>query len=152
MQEQDNYQTFISRASEFIPQQRIITDYLRTLAYGTDASFYRLLPRVIVQVANENEVIRLMALATELEVPVTFRASGTSLSGQSITDSVLLSLTPDWKRYEILDDGHQIRMQCGVLGGDANRYLAPLGRQLAPMPASIDAATVGELPSITLPE
>ena len=143
MQEQDNYQTFISRASEFIPQQRIITDYLRTLAYGTDASFYRLLPRVIVQVANENEVIRLMALATDLEVPVTFRASGTSLSGQSITDSVLLSLTPDWKYYEILDGGNQIRMQCGVLGGDANRYLAPLGRQLAPMPASIDAATVG---------
>lgn len=143
MQEQDKYQEFIAEAAKFIPEKRIITDYLRTLAYGTDASFYRLLPKVIVQVAEESEVIRLMALATKLNLPITFRASGTSLSGQSITNSIMLSLTPDWKDYEILESGKKIRMQCGVLGGDANRYLAPLERQLAPMPASIDAATVG---------
>ncbi|WP_415911561.1 FAD-binding and (Fe-S)-binding domain-containing protein [Neptuniibacter sp. QD37_11] len=143
MQEQDKYQEFIAEAAKFIPEKRIITDYLRTLAYGTDASFYRLLPKVIVQVAEESEVIHLMALATKLNLPITFRASGTSLSGQSITNSIMLSLTPDWKDYEILESGKKIRMQCGVLGGDANRYLAPLERQLAPMPASIDAATVG---------
>lgn len=143
MQEQDKYQEFIAEAATFIPEKRIVTDYLRTLAYGTDASFYRLLPKVIVQVAEESEVIRLMALATKLNLPITFRASGTSLSGQSITNSIMLSLTPDWKDYEILESGKKIRMQCGVLGGDANRYLAPLERQLAPMPASIDAATVG---------
>ena len=143
MLEQDKYQEFIAEAGEFIPEKRIITDYLRTLAYGTDASFYRLLPKVIVQVASEDEMVRLMGLATKYELPITFRASGTSLSGQTITDSILLAITPDWKDYEILDDGKKIRMQCGVLGGDANRYLAPLDRQLAPMPASIDAATVG---------
>ncbi|WP_415901945.1 FAD-binding and (Fe-S)-binding domain-containing protein [Neptuniibacter sp. QD29_5] len=143
MQEQDKYQEFIAEAAKFFPEKRIITDYLRTLAYGTDASFYRLLPKVIVQVAEESEVIRLMALATKLNLPITFRASGTSLSGQSITNSIMLSLTPDWKDYEILESGKKIRMQCGVLGGDANRYLAPLERQLAPMPASIDAATAG---------
>lgn len=143
MQEQDEYQEFIGRAAEFIPHKRIITDYLRTLAYGTDASFYRLLPKVIVQVADEAEMIRLMGLASEMTLPITFRASGTSLSGQSITDSILLSLTPDWKDYEILEGGKKIRMQSGVLGGDANRYLEPMQRQLAPMPASIDAATVG---------
>ncbi|NIB45191.1 FAD-binding oxidoreductase [Pseudomaricurvus alkylphenolicus] len=143
MQEQNTYQEFITRAAEVVPQQRIITDYLRTLAYGTDASFYRLQPKVIIQIANEDEVIHLMALASELNLPITFRASGTSLSGQAITDSILLSLTPDWKEYDILEEGKKIRMQCGVLGGDANRYLAPLQRQLAPMPASIDAATIG---------
>ncbi len=143
MPDSTKYEEFKTRAAEFIPQDRIITDYLRTLAYGTDASFYRLLPKVIVQVANENKVIRLMALATELSLAITFRASGTSLSGQTITDSILLRLTPDWKDYEILEDGKKIRMQCGVLGSDANKYLAPLQYQLAPMPASIDAATVG---------
>lgn len=143
MQEKDSYQTFINAAEQFIPQERIISDYLRTLAYGTDASFYRLVPKVIVQVANEQEVIRLMALASEMSLPITFRGSGTSLSGQTITDSILLSITPDWKNFEILEDGAKIRMQCGVLGGDANRYLAPFEHQLAPMPASIDAASIG---------
>lgn len=140
---QEQYQEFISRAADFIPQDRIITDYLRTLAYGTDASFYRLVPKVIIQVAAEAEIVKLMALASELNLPITFRASGTSLSGQAITNSILLSITPDWKKYEILENGDKIRMQCGVLGGDANKYLAPLGRQIAPMPASIDAASVG---------
>ncbi|USD68037.1 FAD-binding and (Fe-S)-binding domain-containing protein [Vibrio sp. SCSIO 43136] len=143
MQEQDSYQLFVAKAMEFIPRDRIIEDYLRTLAYGTDASFYRLVPKVIVQVANEQEVIKLMALATQLNLPITFRGSGTSLSGQTITDSILLSITADWKDFEILEDGAKIRMQCGVLGGDANRYLAPYEYQLAPMPASIDAASVG---------
>ncbi|WED23648.1 FAD-binding oxidoreductase [Vibrio sp. JC009] len=147
MQEKDIYQEFISKAGEFIPEERIVSDYLRALAYGTDASFYRLVPKVIVQVANEDEVIRLMALATEMSLPITFRASGTSLSGQTITDSILLSLTPDWKDYEILEDGTKIRMQCGVLGGDANRYLDPFDYQLAPMPASIDAASIGGIAS-----
>jgi len=147
MQKKDVYQDFISKAADFIPQERIISDYLRTLAYGTDASFYRLVPQVIIQVAGENEVIRLMALATEMNLPVTFRASGTSLSGQTITDSILLSLTPDWKDYEILEGGTKIRMQCGVLGGDANRYLDPFDYQLAPMPASIDAASIGGIAS-----
>ncbi|MDG3087829.1 FAD-binding and (Fe-S)-binding domain-containing protein [Vibrio hannami] len=143
MQKQELYQDFISKAAEFIPEKRIITDYLRKLAYGTDASFYRLIPQVIVQVANEEEIIRLMTLASDLKLPITFRGSGTSLSGQTITDSILLSLTPDWKDYEVLEGGKQIRMQPGVLGGDANRYLAPFDYQLAPMPASIDAASVG---------
>ncbi|WP_026960503.1 FAD-binding and (Fe-S)-binding domain-containing protein [Aliagarivorans taiwanensis] len=143
MQVKDSYEQFVNAAAEFIPSDRLITDYFRSLAYGTDASFYRLVPKVIVQVANEGEVIRLMALASAVGLPITFRASGTSLSGQALSDSILLSLTPDWKDYEILEGGAKIRMQCGVLGGDANRYLAPLHYQLAPMPASIDAASIG---------
>lgn len=143
MQGIDSYEAFINAAKEFIPQERIITDYLRKLAYGTDASFYRLIPKVIVQVANEQEVIELMTLANQMSLPITFRGSGTSLSGQTITDSILISITSDWKDFEILDEGQRIRMQCGVLGGDANRYLSPYEHQLAPMPASIDAASVG---------
>lgn len=141
--EDPRYQDFIQRISQFIPESRIITDYFRKLTYGTDASFYRLVPKIIVKVSCEDEIVRIMDIASQLVLPITFRASGTSLSGQSITDSILLSLTPDWKDYEIFEGGKKIRMQCGVLGGDANRYLAPYQRQLAPMPASIDAATVG---------
>lgn len=137
------YQEFVERVCEFIPDNRVITDPLRTLTYGTDASFYRLTPRVIILVANEAEMLQMMKLAVRFNLPITFRASGTSLSGQAITDSIMLSLTHDWKDYEIINNGKQIRMQCGVLGGDANRYLAPFEYQLAPMPASIDAATVG---------
>ncbi|MCV6611710.1 MAG: FAD-binding oxidoreductase [Amphritea sp.] len=137
------YQQFYQQAQAFIPEERLITDRFRTLAYGTDASFYRLVPQILVQVQNEEEMITLMRLASELELPICFRGSGTSLSGQSITDSIMLALTSDWKSLTVLDEGERIRMQCGVLGSEANKALAPHQRMLALMPASIDAATVG---------
>ena len=84
-----------------IPAQRLIADPLRRLAYGTDASFYRLIPRLVVVVEREDEIVRLLALCRRLEVPVTFRAAGTSLSGQAVTDSVLVVLGDGWKRCEI---------------------------------------------------
>lgn len=67
------YQQFYEQAQNFIPAERLITDSLRTLAYGTDASFYRLVPKILVQVKDEAEMITLMRLASELELPICFR-------------------------------------------------------------------------------
>src|SRR5262245_6380373 len=78
------------RLSQFMPDARLVTDPLRLLAWGTDASFYRLVPKLVAVVESEEEVRRLLAVCEELGTPVTFRAAGTSLSGQAITDSVLV--------------------------------------------------------------
>ncbi|RUQ36920.1 MAG: FAD-binding oxidoreductase, partial [Candidatus Competibacteraceae bacterium] len=69
----------------FIPAARLISDPLRTLAYGTDASLYRLIPQLVVRVESEQEMQRILALAHQYRTPVTFRAAGTSLSGQAVT-------------------------------------------------------------------
>jgi D-lactate dehydrogenase len=37
----------------FIPSTRLISDPLRTLAYGTDASLYRLIPHLVVPVESD---------------------------------------------------------------------------------------------------
>jgi len=39
--EKSNYMAFLQEARQFIPQERIYTDELRRLAWGTDAGFYR---------------------------------------------------------------------------------------------------------------
>lgn len=72
---------------------------MRTFAYGTDASFYRLNPKMVVKVHSEEEVARILPIARKMQVPVTFRAAGTSLSGQAITDSVLLKLSHTGKNF-----------------------------------------------------
>ena len=77
---------------------------MRTFAYGTDASFYRLNPKLVVKVHTEDEIARILPIAHKHQVPVTFRAAGTSLSGQAITDSVLLKLSHtgrNFRSYEI---------------------------------------------------
>jgi D-lactate dehydrogenase len=128
----------------FIDADRLIDDPLRTLAYGTDASFYRLVPQLVVKVVNEDEVARLLQLARQHDTPVTFRAAGTSLSGQAITDSVLVMLDGDaWRDYAIDDDAATIRLQPGIIGAQANRYLAAHGRKIGPDPASIATCRIG---------
>ena len=130
--------------SAFIDANRLIDDPLRTLAYGTDASFYRLVPQLVVKVANETEVCRLLKLAHEHQTPVTFRAAGTSLSGQAITDSVLVMLEGStWRDYRISHDAEQIQLQPGIIGAQANRYLLPHGKKIGPDPASIATCKIG---------
>ncbi len=134
---------FVAAIAGAIPADRVIQDPLRRVAFGTDASFYRLVPRLVVQVAGENEVVAVLRAASAGSVPVTFRASGTSLSGQSITDSVLVALTQDWRGSAVLDGGRRLQAQPGLLGGEANRRLRPFGRSIAAQPASIEAASIG---------
>ena len=78
------YQQFYDDLRAFLPEQRLFTDPLRTLAYGTDASFYRLIPKIVIKADSETEVARILQTADSRNIPMTFRAAGTSLSGQSI--------------------------------------------------------------------
>ncbi|WP_434602773.1 FAD-binding oxidoreductase [Pseudomonas sp. Z4-7] len=134
---------FLRDVHQLIPQKRRFDDPLSTLAFGTDASFYRLIPKLVVRVESEDEVIALLQLAQRDRVPVTFRAAGTSLSGQAISDSVLIVLGDNWNGREIREQGTQIRLQPGVIGAQANAWLAPFGRKIGPDPASINACKIG---------
>ncbi|WP_085598981.1 MULTISPECIES: FAD-binding and (Fe-S)-binding domain-containing protein [unclassified Pseudomonas] len=134
---------FLRDAQRLIPQERRFDDPLSTLAFGTDASFYRLIPKLVIRVESEDEVVALLQLAQRDQVPVTFRAAGTSLSGQAISDSVLIVLGDNWNAREIREQGAQIRLQPGVIGAQANAWLAPFGRKIGPDPASINACKIG---------
>ena len=54
---------FLQEARQFIPQERIYTDELRRLAWGTDAGFYRLIPQIVIRSEGEEEISRLLKLA-----------------------------------------------------------------------------------------
>jgi len=136
------FAAFCEELQAKMDSERLISDPLRRLAYGTDASFYRLVPKMVVKVASEEQLINCLVCADRHHVPVTFRAGGTSLSGQAVTDSVLL-LLDGWKDYEILENGKEIRLQPGIIGASANHYLAPYQRKIGPDPASINAAKIG---------
>lgn len=134
---------FIQAVKQLIPVERYFDDPVATLAYGTDASFYRLLPKLVLRVESEAEVVVLLKLANEYQVPLTFRAAGTSLSGQAVTDSVLLVLGENWQQREVRGLGEQIRLQPGVIGAAANQALTRFQRKIGPDPASINSCKIG---------
>lgn len=137
------YKSFREDIRSVVPDARVFTDPLRTLAYGTDASFYRLVPKIVVKVHDEAEMIKLIKAARKNKTPVTFRAGGTSLSGQAITDSILLKLGHTWRYRKIENDGEVITVEPGWILGQVNRMLAPYGRKLGPDPSSIESCWIG---------
>ena len=116
------------------------TDLVR---YASDASPYRLIPKAVARPRDVNDISVLLKTASELQTPVVFRAGGTSLNGQSQTDSILVDVRHHWKRARVEQDGALARLQPGVVLGFANRLLARHGRRLGPDPASTNIACVG---------
>ena len=116
-------------------------------AHAGDASIYRLLPQAVVMPKNEKDVRSILKYCTERNLHLTFRAAGTSLSGQSVTDGLLVSLGRHWKEFKILEDGRTVAAQPGVVGGKLNEVLAQYGYKIGPDPASINAAMIGGIAS-----
>lgn len=143
MDKTERYAGFLRGIRAFVPERRIYTDELRRLAWGTDASFYRLVPRIVIRSVNEQEVSHLLAMADRFDLPVTFRAAGTSLSGQTLSDSILIVAGKYWEKYAVEQQGKRIRMQPGLTGLRVNGILKPYGRKFSPDPASVNNAMVG---------
>lgn len=137
------YRNFLKAIRHYIPKERIYIDDLRCLAWGTDAGFYKLVPRIVIRSVNENEISELVKLASKYQLPITFRAAGTSLSGQAISDSILVIAGKYWENYSLSSDYSQITMQPGLTGNRLNSILAKHNRKFGPDPASINSAMVG---------
>ena len=128
---------------EILDQHRVHDRYIDRVAYAGDASFYRLIPRAVVQPKSIEEVQKLLAFSRMHRIPMTFRAAGTSLSGQAISSGILVDVSKHWSGIEVEDGAGVVRVQPGVIGGFVNRVLKSHGRRIGPDPASIDACMMG---------
>ena len=118
-------------------------ELINSLAWGTDAGFYRLLPKTVVHPDSESDIISLIQQAHNEHRHITWRAAGTSLSGQAISDDILAVVGKKWEKYTILNNGQRIVLQPGIIGQRVNELLAPYRRKFGPDPASIKSAMVG---------
>jgi D-lactate dehydrogenase len=137
------YRGFHDALARVLPAERLVADPLRTFAFGTDASFYRLVPKLVVRPRDVAELSAVLAAAAARGIPLTFRTAGTSLSGQAVTDSVLVLLAGGWRGARVHPGAERITLEPGVVGADANALLAPHGRKIGPDPASIGACMIG---------
>jgi D-lactate dehydrogenase len=126
-----------------LPKERIKCRLIDLVAYASDAGFYYLRPKAVVQPINESEIIALLSFSHLHKIPITFRTGGTSLSGQSITDGILVDLSQYWNQILIEDDGNLVRVQPGITGSMVNNYLKKYKKKIGPDPSSIDAAMMG---------
>lgn len=137
-----DYQTFKQKVKELL-KERVYEDYLRRFAYGIDASCYRYIPKLIIKAHSEEEIIQIYSLSKQYNIPLTFRAAGTSLSGQACSDEVLVIASHHWEDIEVKENGNIIKLSCGVIGIEANDALKPYGKKIGPDPATISSAMIG---------
>ena len=132
-----------SQLSEILPSSRVHTRLIDRVAYANDASYFRLVPQAVVQPNSISEIQALFKFSQQHRISMTFRAAGTSLSGQAVTDGILVDISKHWGKYSVEDDARLIRTQPGIVGGFLNNVLKPYGRRIGPDPASLDACMMG---------
>ncbi len=128
---------------KILPANRIRTRYIDLVSFASDAGFYYLLPKAVVQPVDDNEIIALFAFSKSLKIPLVFRTGGTSLSGQSITDGILVDLSQHWNRVTVEEEGRTVRVQPGITGAMVNAHLRRFRAKIGPDPSSISAAMMG---------
>ncbi|MEY2817114.1 MAG: hypothetical protein RL275_577 [Chloroflexota bacterium] len=129
--------------TSILPASRIRDRLIDRIAYANDASYFRLVPQAVVQPNSIGEIQALFQFSQQNRIPMTFRAAGTSLSGQAVTDGILVDISKHWGEYSVEEHASKIRFQPGIVGGFINNVLKPHGRRIGPDPASIDACMMG---------
>ncbi len=126
-----------------IPALEIRDRLIDRLSFASDAGFYQLIPEAVVFPSCEEDIQQLMAWCRQTKRPLVFRAGGSSLSGQSITDGILCVISKNWKQCIPEQEGKLVRVQPGITGALVNARLKPFGRKIGPDPSSISAAMMG---------
>src|SRR5215218_4773893 len=102
--------------SQIIHPSRILTAPLHRIAYANDASYFRLVPQAVVQPDCIREIQSLFKFTQQNKIPMTFRAAGTSLSGQAVTNGILVDISRHWGKYSLEQQGTLVRFQPGIIG------------------------------------
>ncbi|MGF1926192.1 MAG: FAD-binding oxidoreductase, partial [Bacteroidia bacterium] len=126
-----------------LPKDRIKARLIDLVSYASDAGFYYLRPKAVVLPVSDQEIKSLFRFSHTHQIPITFRAAGTSLSGQSISDGILVDLSQHWNFVRVEEKGQTVRVQPGIIGAVVNSELRKYGRKIGPDPASINSAMMG---------
>ena len=126
-----------------LARERVLTSSIARYAFANDAGPYLLIPEAVLHPQTESEIQSIFRLAKETQTPVVFRAGGTNLSGQSITDGWLVDIGRYWRKVEPIDQGRKVQVQPGAIGGLVNARLKAFGKKIGPDPSSIMSAMMG---------
>jgi len=129
-----------------LPAGCVLSDPEDTRPYECDGlAAYRQLPLIVTLPTDEQQVLAILAVCRELQVPLVPRGAGTGLSGGAlpIADGVVLS-TARLNRIVCVDPyARTAVVQPGVRNLAISEAAAPHGLYYAPDPSSQIACTIG---------
>ena len=86
--------------------------------YSSDASLYRVVPKVVARPQHVDELRAVHEVSRQLGVPLTMRGAGTSIAGNAVGEGIVLD-TRDLRAISDIDpDAGTARVQPGVVHAD----------------------------------
>ena len=111
--------------------------------YTSDASLYRVLPALVAEPADVDELAAIVRICGETGVPLTMRGAGTSIAGNALGHGVVVTTHRLDRILEIdADEGYAI-VEPGVVLDDLNAAVAAHGLRVGPDPSTHSRCTVG---------
>jgi len=128
-----------------VGENNVRTQIIDRISYASDASEFKHLPDAAVCATTTQQVAAIMEVAFRENIPVTPRGAGTSVSGLTvpIKGGIVLDLIQMNKILKISPEDRLAVVQPGVVYGDLDRALKPLGFSFPPEPASGKVSTLG---------
>lgn len=135
----------VERLATIVGQSRVLARKGELLTYASDGlPTYHRRPSLAVFPGSREELIAVVRLLAELELPFVPRGSGTGLSGGALADGiVLIGLHRLRKILSIDADNRLAVVEPGVVNSTLTRAVAPYGLHYAPDPSSQTACTIG---------
>ena len=123
---------------------KIFSDSLHKIAYATDASAYREIPKGVAYPETVQDIQELIALAARKGTHLIPRAGGTSIAGQVVGDGIVVDVTRHFNRVlEINAEEKWVRTQPGVIRDVLNAALKPYGLFFSPETSTTNRCCVG---------
>ncbi|MGH3495863.1 MAG: FAD-binding and (Fe-S)-binding domain-containing protein [Nocardioidaceae bacterium] len=112
--------------------------------YSSDASLYRVLPRVVVRPRDIDEVLATLEVCRTTGTPLTARGAGTSIAGNAVGSGVVLDLARHLDTVgEIDPEARTAVVQPGVVQASLQRAAAPHELRFGPDPSTHNRCTIG---------
>ena len=122
----------------------ILTDPLHRIAYATDASAYREVPRGVAFPENEQDIVFLIQEAIKRNTHLIPRAGGTSIAGQVVGNGIVVDISKHFKKIlEVNAEERWARVQPGVVLDELNLALEPYGLFFSPETSTSNRCCIG---------
>lgn len=139
-------QEFLQALTDRFASEQLLVSSASLAAFESDGlTAFAVKPQAIVFPESTDEVVDLIRLCHDYQVPFVARGSGTSLSGGSLphADGIVIALNK-LSKITTLDPHRRIAVVGpGTINSAVSRAAAPYGLQYAPDPSSQQVCTIG---------
>jgi glycolate oxidase len=135
----------VAELREAIGAEKVLSSPVDLIAYSFDGTFEQHVPDAVVLPETTKDVVAVIKVAAQHEVPIVPRGMSSGLAGGSIPFSggIVVSLTRMKRILEIDKENMTISVEAGVVTADLQAEVEKLGLFYPPDPSSNRQSTIG---------